>query len=127
MPRQEMNIQGLLVVKAIWLLLATCIFLLTLDLYDGTANTRDAELILIYGMLALYFPASQFVVLAIGLFGHLTVAMGWGLTIPTTYLTLTIEWIIFVICGYLQWFVLLPWVWRRWKTWRAGINSPRHK
>jgi hypothetical protein len=121
-----MKIRMFLIIKVLWLLLATCIFLLTLDVYDGTASTRDAELILIYGMIVLSFPVSQLVALAIGLFGHLAAAIGVDMAISTDYLTLTIEWIIFLSSGYLQWFVLLPWSWRRWKTWRAGTNSSSH-
>lgn len=121
-----MKFHVLLIVKVIWLLLATSIFFLTLDIYDGTASTRDAELILIYGMIVLSFPASQLIALAIGLFGHLATAMGMNMAISNNYLTLTIEWIIFLSSGYLQWFVLFPWLWRRWKKRRAGTSTSSH-
>lgn len=31
------------------------------------------------------------------------------------------EWLISASVGYFQWFVLVPWPWRKWKTWRAGV------
>lgn len=111
-------------IKAIWLLLATGTFLLTLSLYNGTATTSDSELILVYGMIVLSFPSSLLILLAVGLFGHLAVAAGVEFSIPTNYLVLTIEWIVFLCSGYLQWFVLIPRAWRRWKRRSGAISTP---
>lgn len=121
-----MKLPVLCAIKAIWLLLATSIFLLTLSIYDGTATTRDAELILVYGMIFLSFPTGLLILLATGLVGHLAVAAGMEFSIPSNYLVLTIEWIIFLSSGYLQWFVLLPRAWRRWKTRSSAINTTSH-
>jgi hypothetical protein len=122
--RQEMKLPVLSAMKAIWLLLATSVYFLTLSLYDGTATTSDSELILVYGMIVLSFPTSLLILLTVGLFGLLAVAAGAEFSIPTNYLVLTIEWIIFLGCGYMQWFVLLPRAWRRWKTRSGAISTP---
>lgn len=110
-----MNYRFYLLVKACWFLLAVGTLAFTLYLYDGTPATRDAELILLYGMLTLSFPASQVVVLVLGGIGYLFELLGVSFTIPTNYLMLLIEWIVLLGAGYLQWFVLLPWIWQRFK------------
>lgn len=110
--------------KVSWLALASGVLVFTLYLYDGTPATRDAELVLLYGMLALSFPASQVVALVLGAVGYLAEALGGGLSIPTNYLTLVVEWLVFLGVGYAQWFVLLPWLWRKWKSRQARSTIP---
>lgn len=121
-----MNCRLALTAKVFWLLLSTGILLFTLHLYDGMPATRDAELILMYGMLVLSFPASQVVLLILGAIGSLAEVWGGGFSIPTNHLTLVVDWLFFLGVGYLQWFMLLPWLWRKWKKWReskgAGSN-----
>ncbi len=119
-----MNRRLALTAKVSWLLFAIGILLFTLHLYDGTPATRDAELILLYGMMALSFPASQVVALILGAIGYLSEMWGESLSIPSNYLTLVAEWLVFLGVGYLQWFVLLPWLWRRWKSRRVKPASP---
>jgi hypothetical protein len=36
----------------------------------------------------------------------------WGIMIPRLYADV-IEWILFVLAGYFQWFVLVPWLYRK--------------
>jgi len=40
--------------------------------------------------------------------------------ISTSYWSLSVGWVCFLVAGYWQWFVLLPWLWRKWKTRRAA-------
>ncbi len=110
-----MNCRLTLAAKVGWLLLATGVFLFSLWIYDGTSATQDAELILAYGMLTLSFPASQVVLLILGAIGYLAETWGGSFSIPMNYLTLVLEWLVFLGAGYMQWFVLLPWLWRKWK------------
>lgn len=115
-----MNSRLALTTKVVWLLMANGILIFTLHLYDGTPATRDAELILLYGMLILSFPASQIVLLILGAIGYLVELCGGKISVPINYLTLVVDWLVFLIVGYLQWFVLLPWLWRKLKTSRVS-------
>ena len=108
------------VFKWCWLICSIGVLLLTLAIYDGTPATRDAELVLLYGMLFLCFPVSQLVAVIFWLIGFFVETTMHKLAIPTSYLTLVIEWLVLFIAGYLQWFVLLPWLWRKWKARQAG-------
>jgi hypothetical protein len=116
MQRKEVRFRAILAVKVVWLLLAFGILAFTLYVYDGTPATRDVELILLYGMLVLSFPVSLIAALAVGAAGYLAEALGSRFSIPTGYLTLAFEWLILLGLGYLQWFVLLPRLWRAWKN-----------
>jgi hypothetical protein len=109
----------------IWLLLATSTLVATLGLYDGTAQTRDAELVLFYGMFALSFPASLVILMSVGALGYSATLFGISMAIPMNSLVLTIEWATFLVSGYLQWFVLLPWCVRKWKTRQTKKHSAR--
>lgn len=102
-----------LVVKVSWLLLAFGVLFLTLHLYDGTPATNDAELILLYGMLTLSFPASQIVPLILSAIGYLMRVSGNNLSIPFNHLILVVEWLVFLCLGYLQWFAFFPWLWHK--------------
>ena len=47
------------------------------------------------------------------------------LDMGTTFLSwLFRTWGPLTIAGYLQWFVILPWLWRRWKTRRSRGTAP---
>ena len=35
-----------------------------------------------------------------------------------------VGWLISASIGYLQWFVLVPWPWRKWKAWRVKHAGP---
>lgn len=105
-----------LVLKALWTLLALGVLVLTFSIYDGTPATRDAELILLYGMMALSFPTSYACLLILGALGFFAEKWWGSLSINSGYATLIVEWLALFVVGYLQWFVLLPWLWRKWKA-----------
>lgn len=110
-----MNIRLGIVFKWCWVISSISLLLFTLAIYDGTPETQDAELVLLYGMLFLCFPASQLVAIIFWLVvSFIEIAMH-QFTIPTSYSLLVIEWLIFFTAGYTQWFVLLPWLWRKWR------------
>jgi hypothetical protein len=109
-----------LVVKIAWLALCGAVLTLTLAKFDGRPNS-DIEEFLIFSMLALSFPAG--VVFAAAISGlYWVMGRMFGVTFSTGYMDLVLEWAGFVVFGYIQWFVLLP---RLWKTvWRrSSVDS----
>ncbi|MFY9316652.1 MAG: hypothetical protein WAO95_13985 [Burkholderiales bacterium] len=104
--------------KGIWIVLALVVLLVTLYGFDGKTNS-DIWIFLTWSMLILSFPASLIVSLM-----HMVLGVGFSITIKTSYVSLAIEWAAYFVLGYWQWFVLLPWLWGKWKTRRvAGIAS----
>jgi hypothetical protein len=97
------------IVKMSWIGIAVVALLVTLYGFDGKTNS-DIWIVLTWSMLVLSFPASLIVSLA-----HMALDAGLSITIKTSYLSLAIEWVAYFVLGYLQWFVLLPWLWRKWK------------
>jgi hypothetical protein len=109
-----------LVLKVVWSLLALGVLFLTLSIYDGTPATRDAEVLLAYGMMALSFPFSQVCLLLLGAVGFV-IEKWWGVVqVPNGYMPLFVSWLAFSLAGYWQWFVLLPWLWRKWTQFKAS-------
>jgi hypothetical protein len=103
------------VFKTLWAGVALLVLYLTLDLYDGKEYS-DIWLFLTWAMIVLSFPSSLIISLA-----HMALGAGLSITIQTSYLTLAIEWVVYFFLGYLQWFVLLPWLWRKWAA-RGGVS-----
>jgi hypothetical protein len=101
------------IAKAGWIALAVVALLVTLYGFDGKTDS-EVWIILTWSMLVLSFPASLIVSLA-----RLILSMA----IETSYLSLVVEWVTYFILGYWQWFVLLPWLWRRWKTRRGAAGT----
>jgi hypothetical protein len=109
------------VFKISWLLLAIIILVVVLAAYDGRPNS-DIEQFLIGAMMVLSFPIG-FVVA--GLFSgmYALLASCCEIAAKTSYTMLFVEWLGFFAAGYLQWFVLLPWVIRKWRSRRV---APAH-
>jgi hypothetical protein len=99
--------------KGIWIVLALVVLLVTLYSFDGKANS-DIWIFQTWSMLILSFPASLIVSLV-----HMVLGAGFSITIKTSYVSLAIEWAAYFVLGYWQWFVLLPWLWKKWKTRRG--------
>lgn len=94
------------IAKAAWIAIVLVVLLITLYAFDGKPHS-DIWVVLTWSMLVLSFPASLLVSLA---------RMVLSMATETSYLSLTLEWAAYFILGYWQWFVLLPWLWRKWKT-----------
>ena len=94
--------------KSLWLGTAVLVLFVTLYAFDGKPNS-DIGIFLVWSMLFISFPAS---LIYAGLFSVVALIMETFLStpIPTTYLSLTIDWVAFFILGYLQWFKLIPYV-----------------
>lgn len=62
-------------------------------------------------MLVFSFPSGLvFAGLAAGLYSVLWRA--FGVTVGTSYVQLVLEWTGFVALGYVQWFRVVPWLWK---------------
>ena len=108
--------------KWLWVLGAFLALLASLLAYDGKPNS-DADLLLGYAMLTLSFPLGLVLAAALSLLGQIAYAIT-GYVFTTSYASIAVTWLLFFIAGYLQWFVLLPWLWRKWKAKRTGSTAP---
>ena len=109
--------------KLAWVLIAFAALVASLILFDGRPNS-DADILLGYAMLALSFPMGMLMAATLSVLARMLVEAG-GYVFTTSYLALIVEWLVFFIVGYLQWFVLVPRVWRWWETRRAHTTSPK--
>lgn len=80
----------------------------TLYAFDGKPNS-DIGIFSGWSMLFLSFPASLIYASFFSVVAIITETF-FSTPIPTTYLTLTIDWVAFFALGYLQWFKLFPYV-----------------
>lgn len=100
------------VVKAFWIAIAIAVLAITLWGFDGKPNS-DIGVFLAWSMLVLAVPSSFVVALV---FSGIAMAADrfFSVVIPTTYVSLALTWACFAVVGYWQWFVLLPWIRRKW-------------
>jgi hypothetical protein len=102
-----------ILVRVMWL--AICVTALV-SAYKGYQGSSDWKLEegLAFEMLALSFPASFLVVIALILAGA---GLGlFGLALPASSRPeMTASWLLFVVAGYVQWFVVVPRLRRRWR------------
>ena len=103
----------LTIAKAVWIAIALVVFFVTVVYFDGKKYS-DIWVFLTWSMLILSFPASVLVSLV-----HKVLGVGLSMTITTSYTSLVIEWAAYFVLGYLQWFVLFPLLWRKWKRRRS--------
>lgn len=103
----------------LWLVAVASIFVWTMVTYNAQAIPElKYEILLRHGllMLVLALPsgwiASALVGAILGLVGVDVAGMADALLVSLTC----------AVAGYLQWFVLLPWLWSKWKARRA--DSP---
>jgi hypothetical protein len=101
-----------------WLILGAIVLVVVLTGYDGKPNS-DIEQFLIGSMIVISFPIGFLVA---GVFSaiYAVLASCCDITVKTSYLLLTVEWMAFFGAGYLQWFVLLPWAVKKWRARRVA-------
>jgi len=108
-------------VFVLWILLIAATLIWTIGAYSGEADAAfRGEILLRHGllMIALSAPCGLLLLFMLG-----TLA-GW-LGIPITgALDAVLASIACGVAGYLQWFVLMPWLWRKWKGRRAHGAAP---
>lgn len=106
--RVQKELMPMLIMKAIWGLVAVCLLVVTLYYYSPTTG-RDSDILLIYGMLILAFPSGFLVA---GLFSFLSYGLYWfGIPLfleQYSVGSIILTWVAFFVCGYIQWFVWFP-------------------
>jgi len=98
------------IVRALWGVGSLLVLVVTISSYDGKPFS-DIWVFLTWFMLILSFPAGLAVSAA-----HYALGTAFLTTVETSYLSLALEWLVYFSLGYVQWFVLLPWLWRKWKA-----------
>lgn len=96
--------------KGLWIAAAVIVLAFTLYAFDGKPNS-DIGILFAWYMLALSFPASLVVPLV-----HVALFDGLGIAVESSYSSFVLDWLGFFLVGYLQWFVVVPWLWRKWKV-----------
>jgi uncharacterized membrane protein YedE/YeeE len=99
-------------IKIAWAACSLMVLIATLFFYDGTPNSA-ADLILALGMLTLSFPSGILITSLVGLIGRMLFEQT-GAFVTSSYLWLMISWLAIFGVGYWQWFILIPWIARRW-------------
>lgn len=89
-------------IKILWLFLGV---LVIVGIYINEGSLSEAAIFLNLAMLYLSFPAGILVSL-----GHAILHNFFSVAIDTTMLSLTIEWSIYLMVGYFQWFRFVPWL-----------------
>jgi len=90
--------------------------------YQGDSDWKTEEY-LAFDMMLLSFPASYLVVA--GLIAAGVTLRPFGLALPpSSRAEMTANWLLFVVAGYAQWFLLCPRLWRKVRDRRARDTSP---
>lgn len=111
--------------KILWLLASVAVLVITLYFFDPV-TAKDADLILVYGMLALAFPSGFLVAAFIALLAYVEETTGVPM-VNANYGRgmITFMWLCFVVVGYLQWFGLVPWLMAKRRARHADTSSSR--
>lgn len=94
-------------IKFIWVVIALLVLSISLYAYDGKSYS-DIWIFLTWSMLILSFPAGLLVSMT-----HFLLGQFFSLTVMTSYVSLTLEWAVYFSLGYLQWFILLPYLFKK--------------
>ena len=105
--------------KIVWILCMLAVLGVTLA--HSPDPLSDAAILFAYGMLFLAFPVGHLVA---GLFALLLMIHEQSRVplldlLDANYIGFFVMWLAFFVAGYAQWFVLLPWLWRKWKERRV--------
>lgn len=97
------------IVFLIWLTLAIALFVFAaFDILSAqaTGEKGDADIVLFLGMFVLTFPAAYIVVYFSFFYSLFVSSFG-------TLLNLFVMWVMFVGIGYAQWFIVVPWLFKK--------------
>lgn len=102
------------IVKGLWIVGTITVLLVTLYAYDGKPNS-DIEVLLAWAMIFLSFPSG---LIFAGLFSLVADSLNrlFNIVIHTSYVSLVLSWMGFLLLGYLQWFKLIPWLVRKFQA-----------
>src|SRR5574340_844211 len=100
--------------KQVWVAVAVMALLAAIMFASRSAPdaVKGAETVLAYVLLILAFPVALLVPFV--LIGLALLWPGGG-----SILGLGGMWLVFFVAGYVQWFILLPWLWRKWNARRS--------
>jgi hypothetical protein len=103
-------------VAVLWLLVCCLVLGASLWLY-APGPQSDAIVLFAWAMLALSFPTGLAVsiVVSVVLFAADAANLADGIHVPV-WLGLPLVWLAFCAAGYFQWFVAIPWLWRRYRS-----------
>lgn len=112
--------------KIAWLALSCLILIITLSFFDNQTNS-DIEGFLIYSMLLLTFPSGLIVqcFIFVGWYIFINLLNSYEISFCVSYLYLIIVWLFLFTIGYIQWFYLLPLIYRYYKNPDDFRNDPK--
>lgn len=111
--------------KTIWILLNVSV--LAVMLVNHSKQDWEAQILMAYALLALSFPLGLVFQLFINVVGLLLIHY-FGAAFPDSYVVLVLTWLGFFLIGYLQWFKLVPLLFRRVQAeWRKHKDSAAAK
>jgi hypothetical protein len=105
-----MKMKTMKIVKVVWIIVFLVIYLLTVLSFLGGANNE----LLVFAdglMLCFVFPVGYLLELSLSGFYYFLYAK-YKIVVPSNWLFFTLEWVLFFTVGYLQWFVLIPYLFR---------------
>lgn len=109
------------VIEWAWLALAVSLVTVLVGAYNHDTN-RDNDIVLMVMLIALGFPGSwlgvALIVLTLIILERIGIASG-----PPTHLGLLMQSLVLIASGYLQWFVLVPVLWRKSTRWRMARRA----
>jgi hypothetical protein len=93
---------------ALWMLL--CFSVLVFAWVQRSIH--DTDIAFAYLMLFLTFPSGYILAAVIG-FLFYAFYEAWGIVVPGGFINNLVAWLMLVVVGYLQWIILIPWCFRR--------------
>lgn len=108
----------ILAVKVLWALFMVSPLLIVLC-FQSVGGYKDMDLVLTWYLIVVGLPLSGLAILCSAAMGY----WGWGIIelIPSDF-AIVLLWAIFVMFGYLQWFVLVPFGLRWWRNRQTSKN-----
>jgi hypothetical protein len=105
--------------KFLWFLLAILVLCIVLWFW-APGPAREAEALLIYGMVALSWP--------LGLFGLFVIVVTLQIapslqSSQSVLWAVLLPWFVWLALGYVQWFILVPILWKKLQWFRRPRNK----
>ena len=116
------------VLKILWVSCSVAVLIATLARYTPDSSS-DIGIFLVYGMLLLAFPISLLVAALFASLALLQERIGVPLLnlVSSNDVGLFVLWLVFFGAGYIQWFVLLPWLFRKWRATQVVLATVAEK
>ena len=90
----------------------------------GPSTSRESSLALLAVLVILSFPAGLLGAFAVGFISDITHGTAMAVLFDNAYLEAIITWGVITTVGWIQWFVLLPWLVRRIKAYASNSAHP---